>query len=311
MKRVDRQRAWPLLLLGLVLAVGLLAVARPQHVVQLAIRAQPSGLAAAFAVTAAVAALRGLRLKVVVGRSLGALRALAVHAVTQFAAAVVPMRLGEAATLPLLHRAGVPGLLRGVSVVVTVRLLDLLALLVWATVAGLWLGARGALAGTALVIVAATVLAVAAVVQRFLAAAARRYRHASPRWRRVLRQALQVRAELKRLVATPGRAAAAMALSLAAWGGVWWVTVLLLRAMGLVWPAATVLWGTLGATLGAALPLNAVGNFGTLEAGWTAALTALGIPASQALAAGFATHAWSLLFNAALAAAALNSRLQA
>jgi len=304
-KRVDRQRAWPLLLLGLVLAVGLLAVARPQHVVQLAIRAQPSGLAAAFAVTAAVAALRGLRLKVVVGRSLGALRALAVHAVTQFAAAVVPMRLGEAATLPLLHRAGVPGLLRGVSVVVTVRLLDLLALLVWATVAGLWLGARGALAGTALVIVAATVLAVAAVVQRFLAAAARRYRHASPRWRRVLRQALQVRAELKRLVATPGRAAAAMALSLAAWGGVWWVTVLLLRAMGLVWPAATVLWGTLGATLGAALPLNAVGNFGTLEAGWTAALTALGIPASQALAAGFATHAWSLLFNAALAAAAV------
>lgn len=294
-----------MLVLGLVLAVGLLAVARPRHVVQLATRAQPSGLVAALAVTAAVAALRGLRLKLVVGRSLGWLRALAVHAVTQFAAAVVPMRLGEAAILPLLHRAGVPGLLRGVSVVVTVRLLDLLALLVWATVAGLWLGARGALAGTVLVIVGATALALAALAQKLLAAASRRYRHASPRWRRVLRQALEVRTELRRLAATPGRAAAALALSLAAWGGVWWVTVLLLRAMGLAWPAVTVLWGTLGATLGALLPLNAIGNFGTLEAGWTAALTALGIPASQALAAGFATHAWSLLFNAALAAAAV------
>lgn len=305
MKPIARQRAWPLLLLGLVLAAGLLAVARPQRVLELAIRAQPSGLAAAFAVTAAVAVLRGLRLKVVVGRSLGALRALAVHAVTQFSAAVVPMRLGEAAILPLLHRAGVPGLLRGVSVVVTVRLLDLLALLVWVTVAGLWLGTRGALAGMVLVVVTAAALAVAALAQKLLAATARRYRHGSPRWRRGLRQALQVRAELKRLAATPGRAAAAMALSLAAWGGVWWLTVLLLRAMGLAWPAVTVLWGTLGATLGAALPLNAVGNFGTLEAGWTAALTALGIPPGQALAAGFATHAWSLLFNAALAAAAV------
>ncbi len=305
MNRIDRRRAWPLLVFGLLLAAGLLAVARPQRVVQLATGAQPSGLAAAFVVTAAVAALRGLRLKVVVGRSLDSLRALAVHAVTQFSAAVVPMRLGEAAILPLLHRAGVPGLLRGVSVAVTVRLLDLLALLVWATIAGVWLGARGVLAGMVLVIAVATVLGVAALAQKLLAAAAGRYRHASPRWRRVLRQALQVRAELKRLAATPGRAAAAMALSLAAWGGVWGVTVLLVQAMGLTWPAASVLWGTLGATLGAALPINAVGNFGTMEAGWTAALTALGIPADQALAAGFATHAWSLVFNAALAAAAV------
>lgn len=304
MRKADWRRAWPLLLLGLLLAVALFVVASPGRVVDLAAQARPAGLAAAFAVTTAVAALRGVRLRVVVGPSLGTSRALGVHAVTQFATSVVPMRLGEAAILPLLHRAGVPGILRGLSVAFTVRLLDLMALLAWATVAGAWVGMHGSVAGLLLAALVLAIVAVAALGQRVLALAARRGRHASRRRRRVLRQALRVRSELRRLVATPGRAAAAVALSLAAWGGVWWLTVLLLRAMELSWPAASVLWGTLGATLGAALPINAVGNFGTLEAGWTAALTAMGIPAGQALAAGFATHAWSLVFNTVLAAAA-------
>lgn len=304
MKGAGWRRAWPLLLLGLLLAVALFVVASPGRILELAAQARPAGLAAAFLVTAAVAVLRGLRLKVVVGPSLGTFRALGVHAVTQFATSVVPMRLGEAAILPLLHRAGVPGLLRGLSVAFTLRLLDLLALLAWATVAGAWIGARGSAAGLLLAMLVVAMAAAAALGQRLLGLAARRFRHASPRRRRVLRQLLRVRAEVRRLVATPGRAAAAIGLSLAAWGGVWWVTLLLLRAMDLRWPAASVLWGTLGATVGAALPFNAVGNFGTLEAGWTAALAALGIPAGEALAAGFATHAWSLAFNAVLAVAA-------
>ncbi len=285
------RRAWPLLLLGLLVAMGLLVVAKPGRVVSLAAQAHPAGLAAALVATAAVTVLRGLRLRVVVGPSLSTSQALGVHAVTQLATSVVPMRLGEAAILPLLHRAGVPGLLRGFSVALTVRLLDLLALLTWAS--------------------AATVVRTrtvsknpAALGQSLVGWAVRRLRRASPRRRRILRQILRVRGELRRLVATPRRAAAAVALSLAAWGGVWGVTVLLLRAMNLHWPATSVLWGTLGAAAGAALPINAVGNFGSLEAGWTAALAAVGIPAGEALAAGFATHAWSLVFNALLAVAA-------
>ena len=304
MKRASWRRGWPLLLVGLLLAGGLLTVADPGRIVDLAAAARPGGLAAAFLVTAVVAALRGVRLRVVVGPSLGTLRALGVHAVTQFATSVVPMRLGEAAILPLLHRAGVPGLLRGLSVVLTVRLLDLLALLAWATATGVWVGARGSTAGLLLVTSAVVILAAAALGERLLGLLARRFRHASPRRRRLLRQLLRVRAELRQLIATPGRAAAAITLSLASWGGVWLATLLLLRAMGLRWPAASVLWGTLGATVGATLPVNAVGNFGTLEAGWAAALAALGIPTTEALAAGFATHAWSLAFNAVLAVAA-------
>ena len=295
------RRAWPLLLLGLLLALGLFVAGSPSRIFALAAQAHPAGLAGAFLVTTAVAVLRGLRLRVVVGASLRISQALGVHAVTQLATSVVPMRLGEAAILPLLHRAGVGGLLRGLSVALTVRLLDLLALLAWATAAGAWMGVRGSTAGFLLAILVIITVAATALGQRVLGLAARRLRRAAPRRRRVLRQLLRVRAELRRLVATPPRAAAAVALSLAAWGGVWWVTLLLLRAMKVHWPAASVLWGTVGATAGAALPINAVGNFGTLEAGWTAALAGLGIPAGEALAAGFATHAWSLVFNALLA----------
>ncbi len=295
------RRAWPLLVLGLLLAVALFLMASPNRVFVLASRAHPAGLAAAFVATATVAVLRGLRLRVVVGPALTISQALGVHTVTQLATSVVPMRLGEAAILPLLHRAGVPGLLRGLSVALTVRLLDLLSLLAWTTVAGAWIGSRRSAAGFLLAALVVITVAAAALGQRLVGWAVRRFRRASRRRRRVLRQLLRVRVELRRLVATPSRAGGALALSLAAWGGVWLVTLLLLRAMDMRWPAATVLWGTLGATAGAALPLNAVGNFGTLEAGWTAALAAVGVPAGEALSAGFATHAWSLLFNVVLA----------
>jgi uncharacterized membrane protein YbhN (UPF0104 family) len=46
------------------------------------------------------------------------------------------------------------------------------------------------------------------------------------------------------------------------------------------------------------LPINVVGNIGTLEAGWTAAFVALGMPVDIAAATGLASHLWSLLFAA-------------
>jgi uncharacterized membrane protein YbhN (UPF0104 family) len=46
------------------------------------------------------------------------------------------------------------------------------------------------------------------------------------------------------------------------------------------------------------LPFNVFGNLGTLEAGWTAALTALGVPLQVAAATGVAAHLWGLIFAA-------------
>jgi uncharacterized membrane protein YbhN (UPF0104 family) len=140
------------------------------------------------------------------------------------------------------------------------------------------------------------------VALRWLRRAARRWRRAGGVRRRTLRQLLQVRRELREAARSPLRAAGALLLSVAVWGGIWLYTTALVRAMGLTWPAAAVLLGVVGGAVGGALPVNALGSFGTQEAGWTAALAAVGVPAADALAAGFAAHLFSLTFNAVLGA---------
>jgi uncharacterized membrane protein YbhN (UPF0104 family) len=73
--------------------------------------------------------------------------------------------------------------------------------------------------------------------------------------------------------------------------------------MGYRWPAAEVVAGSAAASLSNVLPVNVIGNLGTLEAGWTAAFAALGVPVSVAAATGLASHLWALLFAAVYGAA--------
>jgi uncharacterized membrane protein YbhN (UPF0104 family) len=68
--------------------------------------------------------------------------------------------------------------------------------------------------------------------------------------------------------------------------------------MGFRWPPTWVVAGSSAASLSNLLPFNLVGNFGTLEAGWTAAFSALGIPPETAAATGLASHLWALFFAA-------------
>ena len=62
--------------------------------------------------------------------------------------------------------------------------------------------------------------------------------------------------------------------------------------------------GATAATVATLIPVNILGNIGTLEAGWTAGFAALGIPLETAAATGVAVHLWSLLVAAAVGAAA-------
>jgi uncharacterized membrane protein YbhN (UPF0104 family) len=289
---------------GLALAVALLAAARPRAVLALARTARPSGLALAACFAVATLLMRGTRLALVVGRPLGIGRATLVVAVSQLAVVVLPMRLGELAVLPMLHAVGVTGVARGVSFAVVLRFLDLVALLAWAVVAALLVGAPPLLIGV-LALAVGAVLAAAALALRRLPSLARRYRRGRPLVRRLVRQLIQVRRELRAAARSPLRLAGIAVASLAVWAGLWGLTASLLAAMGKVWPEGVVLSGVVGAAVGTALPVNAVGNFGTLEAGWTGALVAAGVPAGEALAAGFATHLWSLAFSAGNAALAV------
>jgi len=301
---VSRRRRASLLLAfgGAALAGALLVAARPAAILELLRRTSASGLLTALALTALVAACRGGRLALLVGPPLAPGRAVAITAVSQMAIALLPLRLGELAALPLLAQAGISGNVRILSFLLTTRLLDIVALLLWALVAAALVGARELVLALPLAAVPILALVGAAVGQRWLRRHASPWRHAGGRRRAVLRQFLRARHELRRVARSPLRGGGALAFSVASWGGVWAVTVALLRAMDLQWGAWATLTGVLGAAVGSSLPVNALGNFGSLEAGWTAALSALGIPAAQALAAGFATHLWSAVFTALLGA---------
>jgi uncharacterized membrane protein YbhN (UPF0104 family) len=72
--------------------------------------------------------------------------------------------------------------------------------------------------------------------------------------------------------------------------------------MGHSWSFVTVAAGASIAALANLLPFNLIGNLGTLEAGWTAAFVALGVPLDVAAATGLAAHLWGLVFAAVFGA---------
>ena len=286
---------------GVILLLGLVLAARPAEVGQLLTSSRPTPLLLASGCAFLVVLSRGLRLRVVIGTRVSSARAVSVAALSQFAVQALPLRLGELALFPLLRAVGVTGTIRALSILVLLRALDGAALLAWAVGVGLVLGTSRWWAMAALLALVPLAALAYIAAQRALRVLASRWRHRPGRRRSALRQLLVVRHELAVIARSPCRALAIVLLSLAPWVAVWWLTVELLRAMSLQWPAAHVLLGTLGATVAASIPLNSVGNFGTLEAGWAATMASLGIPVRQALAAGFATHLWSMAFTTVLA----------
>jgi uncharacterized membrane protein YbhN (UPF0104 family) len=82
------------------------------------------------------------------------------------------------------------------------------------------------------------------------------------------------------------------------WGVVWVFTWLLLVAMGFHWPLYQVVAGSAAASLANLIPVNLIGNLGTLEAGWTVAFKAMGYGVEEAAASGLAAHLWALTFAA-------------
>ena len=118
------------------------------------------------------------------------------------------------------------------------------------------------------------------------------------RGRRWTHRTRRVRREFDALVRRPGRLVVAATASIAMWGLHWAATWALLAAMGFRWPPSTVIAGAAAAAAANLLPFNIIGNLGTLEAGWTAAFTALGVPLQSAAATGLAAHLWGLIFAA-------------
>jgi len=257
-------------------------------------------LAAAVAASAAFLALRGLRLRLLLERgSLGPLQAILVAAAAQAAALFAPARTGELALPWLLTRATGRPFTSNVGTLLAARVLDLATLGVWCGAAILVIRGLGEPLALvlAMLLVAPTLLLPTAMraADRLTVRWAASRGMVGRRWARRLRR---VRREIDILRARPARLWGAIVTSFLMWGLQWSVAWLLLAAMGYRWPLITVTAGASAAAVANLLPFNLIGNLGTLEAGWTAAFAALGIPVQTAAASGLAAHLWGLIFAA-------------
>jgi uncharacterized protein (TIRG00374 family) len=293
-------------LVALALIVIVLAVAGPREVWGMLRRSDLAWVLAGAAAAGGALALRGLRLVLLLpaGR-LRPVEATLVAAAAQAAALFVPARAGELALPLLLRRVAGWEVAPGVGTLLASRTLDLASLGLWSGIAVVAiLGPLHPLAAVAAVclvvpplLLPVTLAAADRLALRCLAPRGQRGRRWARRIRRVARSVDALRRE-------PRRLAGAVAASVAMWALLWALAWFLLKAMGYRWPAWHVVAGSAVASLANLLPVNLIGNLGTLEAGWTSAFIALGIPAEVAAATGLASHLWALLFAAVYGAAA-------
>ena len=297
-------------LIGAAIAVALLAavlsIARPRAVWNLLLATDGRLLVVAALSSAAFLGVRGLRLRLLLDHGrLGWPQATLVAAAAQGAALFAPARTGELALPWLLKRTAKRNFSSAVGTLLAARTLDLATLGLWGVAAVL--AVRGLTEPAALAI-SALLLTPIALLPLTLAAADRlALRLLAPRGvagRRWARRVRRVRRELEKLRQRPARLLAAALASVIMWGLQWTVVWVLLDAMGHLWPPATVVAGSTAAAVANLLPFNLIGNLGTLEAGWTAAFTALGVPLEVAAATGLAAHLWGLIFAAVFGGAA-------
>ena len=276
------------------------ATARPAEVWRLFQSTDGGLLAVAAAISVAFLSARGLRLLLLVDQGLLTWpRATLVAAAAQAAALFVPARTGELALPLLLARTTGRSFTAGVGTLLAARALDLATLGIWS--GGAVLAVRGL--REPLAIVVSLALFLPSLLLPFTLAAADRFAlrciaSRGMRGRRWAHRVRRVRRELDGLLRRPLRVIAAAVTSVVMWGLQWAVAWILLVAMGHRWPPTTVVAGSAAAAVANLLPFNLVGNLGTLEAGWTAAFAALGVPLQVAAATGVAAHLWGLIFAA-------------
>lgn len=289
---------------GAVVALGLVVatlwLAGPSAVGAMAIGVTPGAMTLALAAAAVSLVFRGIRLSLLLPPgALGPVRAVPTAAVAQAAAMFVPARLGELALPWLLRRdIGRDGA-SGVATLLVARTLDTAALGAWAGVAVLFrwrLEAPVALAAACLLLLPVVLLPVIiTAMDRWASAREQRWDQPGHTW---VDRLHRIREGLDDARRRPVRLAAAALACLGSWAFQWTLAWFLLEAMGFRWPVWDVVTGSAVASISNLLPINLVANFGTLEAGWTAAFAAMGVDLAVAAATGLACHLWALIFAA-------------
>jgi len=78
--------------------------------------------------------------------------------------------------------------------------------------------------------------------------------------------------------------------SLVSWGMIFWTFYAFLRGFGIEISFLKMFFGSTVGVIANALPVSGIGNWGTLEAGWTAGFLMVGLSKEKAIATGFGVH---------------------
>lgn len=299
-----KSRRWLLGGISAALIALILSLGGVQRVASLLVSIDRASLF--YATLAALASLgfRAIRLSLLLQPGeLGPLKAFPVTSVAQMAAVFIPARLGEFVLPFLLERAGGRDKSSGVAILLASRTLDTAALGAWA-LAALLLRRGGK---TPAILFAGFLLFLPLLFLPFLLSRADRWtarREAG--WNESLGvwagRLHRIREGLEQALRHPSRLALAALACLGSWACQWLLTWNLLIGMGNRWPIWDVVTGAAAASLSNLLPLSLIANLGTLEAGWTLAFSAMGIPTNIAAATGLATHLWALILVALIGA---------
>jgi uncharacterized membrane protein YbhN (UPF0104 family) len=229
------------------------------------------------------------------------LRVAALHSVL---ASLAPMRLGELALVPLLHRLVGTPMAAGSALLVVLRLIDLVVVLSCGLVALALLPAARAAVPQAAPVAGAAVVALLAglAVAPWIA---RRLTGWAPfgtdgRLGRVWRTLMAALA-----AQSPGRVLHQLAWTLAIWIGIFVMAWLCANATPTPVGLAGGVAGGCATALASVLPVNTFANVGMFEAAWVLALMPAGLDEAAALATGVLFHVAGLAGSVVLGAVAL------
>lgn len=288
-----------------------------QTIAQLLRNSLPRSVFIAFVLYIFVYLIRALRFQqFLILDQISIWRLLPIVSLHGFINLILPMRSGELSLVYLLRKFHKTEIGSGMGILLLVRLFDLIALALCLTgglvlvgsggdkATGPWLLAIPVLLGVMITVISLTASRWWRFLVDSLSQFGERMRIRDKSWCQVFFVWMD---EIGLVLESSKKLAFSIRLlttSLASWLFLFFSFWLLLQAVGITrFTYPEVVIGSTGAAITSALPINAVGNIGTLQVGWTVGFSALGMSVDEGIASGFAIHIFILIFSSTLALA--------
>jgi uncharacterized membrane protein YbhN (UPF0104 family) len=235
---------------------------------------------------------------------------LPIVALYRFFNLLLPARTGDVILVVLLKKYSEIYVGSSLGILILTRIYDLSALALSFSIGMIWIGLQGRSSGTTRLFIFSLILGILTLVlgliirriwrvlQILLKRILQKFHWNKKAWARAILDAAK---EVDVVLQSSRSKTFLVRLFLASfviWGSLFATYWSLLRSMEFSqynFPQTVV--GSTAASLSNALPVNSFGSLGTLEIGWTAGFSFIGMTLEESVASGFAIHFWLILFT--------------